>query len=83
MSAADIELRRFHDLAPARQALIDVYVEVRAPFLHLPNYRVEAFAGEHGLTLITRNGRHRVFDGRSHTNRIFSYRLPRDWAIVP
>lgn len=44
MSAGDIELRRFHDLAPARQALIDVYAEVRAPLLHLPNYRVEVFA---------------------------------------
>jgi hypothetical protein len=32
---------------------------------------------------ITRSGRHRVFDGRTHTNRIFSYRLPREWAIVP
>jgi hypothetical protein len=32
---------------------------------------------------ITRNGRHRVFDGRTHTNRVFSYRLPREWAIVP
>ncbi|MGI8553943.1 MAG: hypothetical protein ACR2PL_24630 [Dehalococcoidia bacterium] len=32
---------------------------------------------------ITRTGRARVFDGRAHTNSIFSYRLPRDWAIVP
>ena len=32
---------------------------------------------------ITRTGRHRVFDGRTHTNRVFSYRLPREWAIVP
>ena len=32
---------------------------------------------------ITRSGRFRVFDGRSHTNRIFSYDLPREWAIVP
>ncbi|MEY9887685.1 GNAT superfamily N-acetyltransferase [Catenulispora sp. MAP5-51] len=44
MSAGDIELRRFNDLAQARQALIDVYADVRAPLLHLPNYRVEAFA---------------------------------------
>lgn len=32
---------------------------------------------------ITRTGRHRVFDGRTHTNRVFSYRLPPEWAIVP
>ena len=32
---------------------------------------------------ITRSGRYRVFDGRSHTNRLFSYRLPSEWAIVP
>jgi GNAT superfamily N-acetyltransferase len=44
VSADDIELRRFNDLGPARQALIDVYAEVRAPLLHLPNYRVEVFA---------------------------------------
>lgn len=44
MSADDIELRRFNDLAPARQALINVYADVRAPLLHLPNYRVEVFA---------------------------------------
>ena len=44
MSIGDIELRRFKDLAPVRQDLIDVYADVRAPLLHLPNYRVEAFA---------------------------------------
>jgi len=32
---------------------------------------------------ITRSGRYRVFDGHRHTNRIFSYRLPGEWAIVP
>lgn len=32
---------------------------------------------------ITRTGRARVFDGHALTNSIFSYRLPRDWAIVP
>jgi hypothetical protein len=32
---------------------------------------------------ITRSGRHRVFDGHQHTNRVFRYSLPREWAIVP
>jgi len=32
---------------------------------------------------ITRSGRARVFDGRGLTNAVYSYRLPRDWAIVP
>ena len=32
---------------------------------------------------ITRSGRARVFDGQGLTNSIYSYRLPRDWAIVP
>lgn len=44
MITADIELRRFNDLAPVRQTLLSVYADVRAPLLHLPNYRVEAFA---------------------------------------
>ncbi|WP_030271172.1 acetyltransferase [Streptomyces sp. NRRL B-24484] len=40
-----IELRHYYDLAhPARQTLIDVYSDVRAPLLHLPNYAVETFA---------------------------------------
>lgn len=32
---------------------------------------------------ITRSGRAPIFDGESHTGRMFSYRLPRDWVIVP
>jgi hypothetical protein len=32
---------------------------------------------------ITRVGRAPVFDGVNHTGRMFSYRLPREWAIVP
>jgi hypothetical protein len=32
---------------------------------------------------IRRTDRARVFDGRALTNSIYSYRLPRDWAIVP
>jgi hypothetical protein len=32
---------------------------------------------------IRRTGRARVFDGHALTDSIFSYRLPRDWAIVP
>jgi hypothetical protein len=32
---------------------------------------------------IRRTGRARVFDGRTHTDDIFNYRLPSDWALVP
>ena len=32
---------------------------------------------------ITRTGRAPIFDGESHTGRMFTYRLPRDWVIVP
>ncbi|GAA1941652.1 GNAT family N-acetyltransferase [Kitasatospora viridis] len=40
-----LELRHHADLtARARQDLLDVYADVRAPLLHLPNYRVETFA---------------------------------------
>ncbi|MEU9121820.1 GNAT family N-acetyltransferase [Streptomyces sp. NPDC048506] len=38
-----IELRTFHSLEPARQHLLDVYADVRADLLHLPNYAVSAF----------------------------------------
>ncbi|MFF2808543.1 GNAT family N-acetyltransferase [Streptomyces sp. NPDC058000] len=39
-----IELRTFHSFEPARQHLLDVYADVRADLLHLPNYAVSAFA---------------------------------------
>ena len=32
---------------------------------------------------IKRSGRAQVFDGRSLTGDVFSYRLPREWALVP
>lgn len=54
-----IELRTFNTLAPARDGLLDVYAEVRAPLLHLPNYAVSAFgerlgrhAAEPGFTAV-------------------------------
>ncbi|MFI1767367.1 GNAT family N-acetyltransferase [Streptomyces sp. NPDC020800] len=37
------ELRTFTDLDLIRGHLIDVYAEIRAPLLHLPNYAVTAF----------------------------------------
>ncbi|MFE2974200.1 GNAT family N-acetyltransferase [Streptomyces sp. NPDC059258] len=37
------ELRTFTNLDTARGDLLDVYAEVRAPLLHLPNYAVTAF----------------------------------------
>ncbi|MFJ5921702.1 GNAT family N-acetyltransferase [Kitasatospora sp. NPDC092948] len=39
-----VELRRYSALtAQTRQDLLDVYMDVRAPLLHLANYGVEAF----------------------------------------
>jgi len=32
---------------------------------------------------IRRTGRARVFDGSGLTDTVYSYRLPRDWALVP
>ncbi|WP_330241378.1 GNAT family N-acetyltransferase [Streptomyces sp. NBC_00525] len=42
-TAPTAELRVFSTLEPIRGDLVDVYAEVRAPFLHLPNYAVTAF----------------------------------------
>lgn len=42
-TAPAIELRTFTNLDTARGDLLDVYAEVRAPLLHLPNYAVTAF----------------------------------------
>jgi hypothetical protein len=42
-AAPAIELRTFTTLDTARGDLLDVYAEVRAPLLHLPNYAVTAF----------------------------------------
>ncbi|MFG2816657.1 GNAT family N-acetyltransferase [Streptomyces sp. NPDC048410] len=42
-TAPAIELRTFTVLDNVRADLIDVYAEVRAPLLHLPNYAVHAF----------------------------------------
>ncbi|MET8690530.1 GNAT family N-acetyltransferase [Streptomyces sp. NPDC004732] len=38
-----LELRAFTDLDTARGDLLDVYAEVRAPLLHLPNYAISSF----------------------------------------
>lgn len=37
------ELRVFNELDSIRSDVVDVYAEVRAPLLHLPNYAVTAF----------------------------------------
>ncbi|MDW6061057.1 GNAT family N-acetyltransferase [Streptomyces sp. FXJ1.4098] len=42
-AAPAIELRTATSLEPVRGDLIDVYADVRAPLLHLPNYAVTAF----------------------------------------
>ncbi|MEU9337809.1 GNAT family N-acetyltransferase [Streptomyces sp. NPDC048290] len=57
--APTVELRTFTTLEHMRGDLIDVYAEVRAPLLHLPNYAVTAFGerldrhgGEPGFTAV-------------------------------
>ncbi|WP_181803114.1 GNAT family N-acetyltransferase [Streptomyces shenzhenensis] len=42
-TAPALELRQFTTLDAVRGDLLDVYAEVRAPLLHLPNYAVTAF----------------------------------------
>ncbi|MFF3313146.1 GNAT family N-acetyltransferase [Streptomyces sp. NPDC002952] len=53
------DLRTFTELEPVRGDVVDVYAEVRAPLLHLPNYAVTAFgerldrhAAEPGFLLV-------------------------------
>ena len=42
-TAPTSELRTFTELGAIRGDVLDVYAEVRAPLLHLPNYAVTAF----------------------------------------
>ncbi|MFC9426894.1 GNAT family N-acetyltransferase [Streptomyces sp. NPDC056987] len=42
-TAPAIQFRTFTALGAARGDLVDVYADVRAPLLHLPNYAVTAF----------------------------------------
>ncbi|MFE0130178.1 GNAT family N-acetyltransferase [Streptomyces sp. NPDC059037] len=42
-SAPAIDLRTYNELDAIRGDLLDVYAEVRAPLLHLPNYAVTVF----------------------------------------
>ncbi|WP_331733855.1 GNAT family N-acetyltransferase (plasmid) [Streptomyces sp. NBC_00080] len=58
-AASTIELRTFTELGPVRGDVVDVYAEVRAPLLHMPNYAVTAFGerldrhgAEPGFTLV-------------------------------
>ncbi len=32
---------------------------------------------------IRRSGRARIFDGSGYTEKVYSYRLPKEWALVP
>ncbi|MGY3680582.1 hypothetical protein ACVWXU_004205 [Streptomyces sp. TE33382] len=51
-TAPAIELRTFTTLVPVRSDLLDVYADVRAPLLHLPNYAVTTFGerlDRHGM----------------------------------
>jgi GNAT superfamily N-acetyltransferase len=44
MTTAALRLRHHHDPGPVREALLQMYADVRAPLLHLPGYQVPAFA---------------------------------------
>ncbi|MDT9683254.1 GNAT family N-acetyltransferase [Streptomyces sp. TRM76323] len=41
---AKIVFQRYDRIGDVRTTLLDVYADVRAPLLHLPNYAVDAFA---------------------------------------
>ncbi|MCF3178200.1 GNAT family N-acetyltransferase [Streptomyces sioyaensis] len=41
---APVTLQHYTSLLDARQDLIDLYADVRAELLHLPNYRIDVFA---------------------------------------
>ncbi len=38
---------------------------------------------QNGYPMLERRGRAPVFDGERLTNRVFIYRLPEDWTLVP
>lgn len=56
-------------------------VKAGALIFNLPDKRIVQL--QNSYRAIARSGRYRVFDGNRHTNRVFSYRLPVEWAIVP
>lgn len=76
-----------HDLPPFR--VIDETtreqslrpVKVGAVLFNLSQKRIVQI--QNSWREITRAGRAPIFDGESHTGRMFTYRLPREWIIVP
>ncbi|HZU75364.1 MAG TPA: hypothetical protein VFA70_01280 [Dehalococcoidia bacterium] len=56
-------------------------VKAGALIFNLPDKRIVQL--QNSYRAIARSGRYRVFDGSRHINRVFSYRLPVEWAIVP
>ena len=56
-------------------------VKTGAVLFNLKSKRIVQLANSYRE--ITRTGRAPIFDGEHHTGRMFTYRLPRDWAIVP
>ncbi len=69
-TAPAIELRTFTTLDTARGDLLDVYADVRAPLLHLPNYAVTAFGerlDRHGTEPGSRPSSHTQTGTRSAT----------------
>ena len=56
-------------------------VKAGAVLFNLPARRIVQL--QNSYREITRVGRGRVFDGERLTNDVFSYRLPKEWALVP
>jgi len=56
-------------------------VKAGAVLFNLPARRIVQL--QNSYREITRVGRGRVFDGERLTNDMFSYRLPKEWALVP
>lgn len=70
-ATSTLELRTFTTVDPVRNDLVDVYADVRAPLLHLPNYAVTAF-GER----LDRHGAERASWQSSPTQTAFPSATP-------
>lgn len=56
-------------------------VKAGAVIFNLPAKRIIQIVNSYRE--IRRSGSGRVFDGTSHTNAVYRYRLPEEWALVP
>ncbi len=66
------DVTREASLRPAKAGAIIFNLRAKRIIQIVNNYRE-----------IRRSGSGRVFDGVHHTNRVYRYRLPEEWALVP